>query len=465
MSTSLRMRKVWAILLILCLLLSGCGGGSQGKVSFMVFGDPAELAAYQKLVAAFEAKYPQVQVELRHVASQGDYQQQLVTAFSAGAEPDVMLLNYRRVLQFAARGGLEPVGAYLEQSQTLHTADLYPQALEAFQWDERQWCVPQNISSLVVYYNRGLFDDAGLPYPSEGWSWDDFLQTARFLTLDLDGDGLTDQYGAGVSPELFRLAPFIWQNGGELVDGIPSPSQGEGQGEGTAPTRLTLDSPAALEAFQWFVDLQVRQHVVPDAAAEQAESSENRFMNGRLAMFFNSRRGVPSYRTLAGLDWDVASLPSVIASETKQSPSSSETASQARSDIASLVQAVGILHSDGYCMAARAKDKDSAWKLIEFANSVEGQTLMAGTGRTVPSLMQVAESPAFLDPTQLPASSRVFLDAIPLLRRVPLLPEWPRIEEMASREIERAFYGQATVLEAAQSAIDSTIPYFNNQQP
>jgi multiple sugar transport system substrate-binding protein len=424
---SVHMRKVWAILLIVCVVLGGCGRAGKNKVSFMVFGDPAELAAYQKLVAEFEARHPGIQVELRHVASQGDYQKQLVTAFSAGAEPDVMLLNYRRFLQFAARGGLEPVGPYLDKSQALHAADLYPQALEAFQWADKTWCVPQNISSLVVYYNRGLFDAAGLSYPAAGWTWDDFLRTARTLTYDLDGDGHIDQYGAGVSPELFRLAPFIWQNNAELVD---DPAQ---------PTRLTLDSPAALDAFQWFVDLQVREHVVPDAAAEQAEPSENRFMNGRLAMFFNSRRSVPTYRTVTGLDWDVAPLPVG-------------------------VLAAGILHSDGYCMAAKTHDKDSAWTLIEFANSVEGQTIMAGTGRTVPSLRQVAESPAFLDPEQPPTSSQVFLDAIPLLRRVPLLPEWPSIEEMASREIERAFYGQVTVLEAARTAISSTLPYFQSAQ-
>jgi multiple sugar transport system substrate-binding protein len=423
MHSSLRMRRVWVLLWMVCLTLAGCGGAGQNKVSFMVFGDPAELAAYQKLVAAFGMMYPEIEVELRHVASQGDYQKQLVTAFSAGAEPDVMLLNYRRMLQFAARGGLEPVGPYLDRSETLRAADLYPQALEAFQWDGQTWCVPQNISSLVVYYNRGLFEAAGVAYPAAGWTWDDFVRTARALTRDVDGDGQTDQYGAGVSPELFRLAPFVWENGGEIVDNLER------------PTRLALDMPAALDAFQWLVDLQVREHVVPDAAAEQAESSENRFMSGRLGMFFNSRRAVPTFRTVTGLDWDVAPLPVG-------------------------VTAAGILHSDAYCMAASAADKDAAWTLIEFANSVEGQTLMAGTGRTVPSLRQVAESAAFLDPAQRPASSRVFLDAIPLLRRVPLVPEWPRIEEAASREIERAFYGQAMVPEAAQAAISSTLTYF-----
>lgn len=76
-----------------------------------------------------------------------------------------------------------------------------------------------------------------------------------------------------------------------------------------APTRLALDSPAAREAAQWFVDLQTRHRVVPDAVEEKSESSESRFLNGRLGMFLNSRRGVPTYRTITGFDWDVAALP------------------------------------------------------------------------------------------------------------------------------------------------------------
>jgi multiple sugar transport system substrate-binding protein len=435
------MRKVWfvgLVGLVVCLLLAGCaiGGANrteEKKVSFMVSGDAAELAAYQQLVDAFKVAHPDIQIELRYAASDSDFLKQLVTAFSAGAQPDVMLLNYRRVPQFAAQGGLEPVGPYLDKSKALHAADLYPEALEAFQWDGKTWCIPQNVSSLVVYYNRALFDAAGVAYPAAGWTWEDFLKTARALTRDLDGDAIAggnriDQYGVGVSPQLMRLAPFIWQNGGELLD------------DPTHPTRLALDSQAALGAFQWFVDLQVKEHVIPDATAEQAEDSEARFMNGRLGMFLQSRRVVPTFRAIEGLDWDVAPLPRG-------------------------VQAAGILHSDAYCLAAKAQDKDSAWTLIEFANSAAGQTLMAGTGRTVPSLRQVAESPAFLDPQQRPASSQVFLDVIPTLRQMPLLPQWSTIEEMASREIERAFYGQASVEEAAAAAISLTSPYFQAQEP
>jgi multiple sugar transport system substrate-binding protein len=420
------MRRGLIVGLVVCLLLAGCGGTKEKSVSFMVSGDAAELAAYQKLVDAFKAAHPDIQVELRYAASDSDFLKQLITAFSAGAQPDVMLLNQRRVPQFAADGALEPVGSYLDKSKLLHAADLYTQALEAYQWNGKTWCIPQNASSLVVYYNRTLFDAAGVAYPTAGWTRDDFLKAARALTLDLSGDGQVDQYGLGVAPQLMRLAPFVWQNGGELLD------------DPAHPTRLALDSQATLAAFQWFVDLQVREHVVPDATAEQAEKSETRFMNGRLGMFLQSRRVVPTFRAVEGLDWDVAPLPRG-------------------------AQAVSILHSDGYCMAAKSKDKESAWTLIEFANSVEGQTLMASTGRTVPSLRQVAESPAFLDPQQRPASSQVFLDVIPTLRQMPLLPKWSTIEEMANREIERAFYGQASVAEAAAAAISQTLPYFEGK--
>jgi multiple sugar transport system substrate-binding protein len=175
--------------------------------------------------------------------------------------------------------------------------------------------------------------------------------------------------------------------------------------------------------------------VAPDLVAETTEDSESRFLNGRLAMYLNSRRGVPTYRTITTFEWDVAPLP------------------RGR-------QAAGILHSDGYCMAAAASNKAAAWALIEFANSPQGQELMASTGRTVPSLIRVASSPAFLDPALPPANSCVFIDTVPLLRAVPIMANWPAIEETASRQIEQAFYGQISVEEAAASAVELTRPYF-----
>jgi multiple sugar transport system substrate-binding protein len=249
------------------------------------------------------------------------------------------------------------------------------------------------------------------------------LRYTQALSLDSDDDGQIDQYGLGTEVSLNRLAPFVWQAGGELIDDEKN------------PTRLTLDTEEARSALQWFVDLQVKHHVVPDAEAEASESSERRFLNGRLGMYLNSRRGVPTYRTIEGFDWDVAALPQG-------------------------TKAAGVLHSDAYCMPTTSKDKDATWAFIEFANSAEGQTIIAASGRTVPSIRSVAESAAFLDPQQKPANSRIFIDTIPVIRGVPVMAGWVDIEAIADVEIERAFYGQANVDTVIDAIQERTQPFF-----
>lgn len=409
-------------LLLLPLLLFACRSESS-TVSFTVSGDAAEYAAYETLVAAFEAAHPEIDVTLTHIPSAGDYSAKLVTDFAAGTPPDVSLLNYRRVPAFAAAGQMEPLGPYLDKSELIAREDFYPITIDAFTWQGDILCIPQNVSSLVVYYNRDLFAAAGVAEPADDWTWDDFVTTAVTLTRDSDGDGTIDQYGAGIEPSLYRLAPFVWQNGGRLVD------------DPANPTQLGLTRLPSLQALEWFVALQTVHHVVPDRTAEAAIDSEMRFIQGTTAMFFDSRRGTPTFREAADFDWDIAPLP--------------------RGQ-----EAAGILHSDAYCLSAAAKDKDAAWSFIEFANSPEGQTIIAGTGRTVPSLRAVAESDAFLDPAARPSRSQVFLDSVDHLQIVPLISTWEDIESTASEEIERAFYGDITAEEAAILARDRTEEYF-----
>ncbi|NJL35153.1 MAG: sugar ABC transporter substrate-binding protein, partial [Chloroflexaceae bacterium] len=340
------------LLLVIVLLVAGCASPSApaegtGQVSFMVFGDPQEKAAYDALVEAFHTKHPAIRIALIHIPGQDEYRQRLGMDFAAGTAADVVLINYRRYASFAARGVLEPLDPYLANSPVLDVGDFYQQALAPFYWENTLMCIPQNLSSLVVYYNKDLFDAAGQPYPIDDWTWEEFLQAAQALTQDTDGDGRTDQYGLGTEPSIFRVAPFIWQNGGLLVD---TPVR---------PRRLMLDMPASRAAIEWFVNLQVRYGVVPGAVEEESESSESRFLNGRMGMYLNSRRGVPTYREIDGFDWDVVPLP-----RNKQR--------------------AGILHSDAYCMAASTADKAAAWTFIEYANSPEGQAIVAQSGRTVP---------------------------------------------------------------------------------
>ncbi|RJP51792.1 MAG: sugar ABC transporter substrate-binding protein [Anaerolineaceae bacterium] len=413
------------VALILSLVLSSCAGTQEnsGKISFMVFGDPAELAAYQSLVDTFHTKHPEIKVELIHIPGQSDYRKRLAADLTAGTPADVVLINYRRYAPFAALGALTPLDSYFNNSKLITKEDFYSESFDPFIYEGQLMCIPQNLSSLVVYYNKELFDQANVPYPAADWTWEDFLATAQALTKDTNDDGATDQFGVGIEASLIRFAPFVWQAGGDLVD------------DETNPTTLMLDTDEAFDAIDFFVSLQTVHHVVPNAEEEIAQDSESRFINGITAMFFNSRRGVPTYRESAVFDWDVAALPQ---GETK----------------------AGILHADGYCLPSASKNKNAAWVFIEFANSAEGQTIVAASGRTVPSLKAVANSPAFLDPKARPANSRVFLDTIPFMRALPVHANWAEIEDAAGEEIWRAFYGEADPYEALIRAVERSREVF-----
>lgn len=397
-------------------------GQLSGTIRFQIFGDPAEAAAYQSVVEGFKQVQPNVTVQFEAVPNQSDHMTKLSTSFAAGSPPDVWTLNYRRYGQFAAEGVIEPAQPLLAQSEILSEDMYYEEAMNAFRYGGELMCIPQNVSNLVVYYNKDLFTKASMPFPANDWNWGDFVNTAQRLTsTDTSGQRT---YGAGIEPQLIRVAPFIWSNGGDIVDNYEK------------PTRLTLQEPLAREAIQAFMDLQLQYKVVPSEAEEKAEDIESRFINGRLGMIFSSRVSTPTFReSITSFDWDVAPLPR-------------------------FKEKASILHSDAYCISKASQNKELAWAFVEYAQSDDGQTRAARLGRTVPSRKTIANSPAFLDPTQKPASSQVFLDAIPTMRLVPILSTWPKIETTVNEELERAFYAIVPLDTALQAAVDQTNQLF-----
>jgi multiple sugar transport system substrate-binding protein len=363
------------------------------------------------------------------------YQPWLWSALASPTAPDVFVLSYQRFPAYAARGVLEPLGPYLSASSVIRAADFYPAALDAFRTGEITGdglgAIPLNASSLAVYYNTDRFAECGVPLPADGWSWEEFASAAAATTVR-DGDGRIPVYGLAIEPRLTRSAAFVWGAGGELVD------------DPDRPTRLTLDAPATREGLRWFAALGPAGRAVTPTAAETRRLNDlARFCAGGAAMLVQTRRVVPALRETADLRWDVAPLP------VGQVPAN-------------------VLHSDGLCMLDGARDKEAAWAFIEFAAGPVGQAVLAETGRTVPSLPAVAESDSFLAGTpralQLgtkriglpPANGRVFLDNIPLARRLPALATLSAVQGAFDNAFGRAFYVDADVERAAAQIVGET---------
>lgn len=421
-------------------------------VRFAFFGTASEQRAYQRVIDAFEAAYPDVAVEavgldsgdatlaagargvgsgLPWLQTGGPYQPWLWRELASPTAPDVFVLAYQRFPAVAARGVLEPLGPHLAASAVLDPADFYPATLDAFRSpdipDDGLGALPLNASSLAVYYNPDHFADAGVRAPADDWSWGDFADAASALTRGRDRTGRADVYGLAIEPRLTRSAAFVWGAGGNLVD------------DDERPTRLTLDTPEALEGLQWFAELGPSgRRVTPTAAEARQFNDLARFAAGRAAMFVHTRRVVPILRETEGLSWDVAPLP------IGKGPAN-------------------VLHSDGVCMLAGARDKDAAWAFVEFVIGPVGQAILAQTGRTVPSLRSVAESDDFLKGTSIPFSlggervslaptrAGVFVDNVKIARRVPMVATLPAVEGAFDHAFKYAFYVDADARTAAAS--------------
>jgi len=399
--------RVVVACLALAFGVAACGGDDEPApeaenavpaISFQVTGDPEETQVYTQLAEQYKTDTGRT-VNIVEVPERDAHLAKLTTSFSAGQPPEVFLLNYRYLGGFASKQVIDPAGPRLEGSDAFAREDFYPLPLKAFEYDSQLQCIPQNASSLAVYYNVDAFKEAGIESPTDSWTYEEFTAAADKLT----GDG---KHGVGFDPNTIRSAPWVWGAGGELVDSE------------TAPTKFLYDTPEGRRGLEHMLAPQ-ENGWAPSADEADAKGNDERFIEGSVAMFLSSRRDVPLMRTITDFEWDVAPFPTD-------------------------VEPASVLHSDGFCIAKGDK-ADAAWMWVEYALGTKGQEVLAQSGRSVPSLKAVAESPVFLASDEPPANSQVFVDALSQMHQLPVTPNWNDIEGKTDAILEELYYGRISL--------------------
>jgi multiple sugar transport system substrate-binding protein len=176
--------------------------------------------------------------------------QKLMVVHASGQGPDLACVRLESMPTLVEQGILKPLGNLLPAGVW---KDLIPALAPSVEWKGTRYILPYDIGVRVILYRSDLFDEAGLSAPSSTWTWDDLVKAARALRRDLDGDGKIDQWGFGVPAarsrkSILQWLPWFWGLGGVLHDK-------EGQ--------LTLCTPAATGAMQWYHDLAHRHRVTP----------------------------------------------------------------------------------------------------------------------------------------------------------------------------------------------------------
>jgi multiple sugar transport system substrate-binding protein len=234
-------------------LTAACGGASPGEGAGPVtVKGPAkvELGHYfaqgprwdliQSAARRFQEEQPNLTVETQPVT--GNYWEALLARLAGGTAPDICIGSGATFLGLLEKGAWQQVDGYLRRDRTVDLKAYYSQP-EIFDQEGKHYGLPFMINTTVFVYNRTLFQRAGVPEPTERWTWDDLLGAARQLTRE-------GQWGLNVSQGFEgQLLTFIWSAGGDYIN--------------KERTRTTMDAPGTLEALQWVADLSLKHRVAP----------------------------------------------------------------------------------------------------------------------------------------------------------------------------------------------------------
>lgn len=336
---------VTAVGAVAALALTGCaaggsagGEGGDGEVTLKyAIWDEAQKPALEKIIDAFEGENPNVTVDLQLIPST-EYWTKIQTSVASGSGPDVFWINGPNFQLYASNGQIAPI-----DDQDIDPAD-YPKSLiDLYSFDGKLYGAPKDLDTIGVWYNKALFDAAGLEYPKAGWTWDDFNAAAAALTDPANG-----VWGTAAAPYgQMTYYNTIYQAGGEVI----SPD-GTTSGFGT---------PEALEGVEFWTDL-IASGSSPTAQQMTDTSPFDMWFSGKIGMFWDgSWAGGGNAASDLGDSIGVAPLP--IGAAGNQS----------------------IVHGLANVANAKSQHLAEAKAFAVFASGEEGANIMAETGTVIPA--------------------------------------------------------------------------------
>ncbi|MCX7918195.1 MAG: sugar ABC transporter substrate-binding protein [bacterium] len=329
------------------------------------------------------------------------YWTKLLTMIAAGNPPDMILLDTEQFPKFVKRGYLLDLTPYLEKDREIEIDDYFPEAVRRSSYQKKIFGIPTDTAIALPFYNCDIFDQVGIPYPSEHWSWDDYLRIAKKLTRDIDDDGKIDIYGSGGVPWI----QYTFSQGGHFVDNPIN------------PTKCTIDDQIVMNAIQWVADLRLVHKVSPDPAQLAYETVDDMFVAGKIAMNINGHWLVPKYRAIKKFRWNVASMPT------------------------GKVGKAAINFGSCYAIPAGTKHPDAAWKLLKFYASIPIAKRFVSFGYFTPANKLIAYSPEFLNSGLPPANEKAFLEAMHYTVSYPFFEKNSEMIDMFNSELQSIFIG------------------------
>lgn len=383
------------------------GGPQEVELEVSFWGDKAEIAMKSALLNQYEQEHPGIKIKQTYTDG-GTYQAKIQMWFSSGKAPDVLGIANDLIEPYKDLGVLEDLRPYMQEDGLLDGSVWEQAAVDSFSFGERIFAAPYVYKSLAIAYNKTLFDEAGVAYPTPEWTEQELLDAARKLTK---GEGTDKQWGIRVSTYPTNFYRNMFGDPVYLVDEM----------------QMNIRENEQIRyAMTLFSDM-VAEGVTPNETFDNNLGSG--FETGKFGMAIVAPWDMATLDSIIGdsFEWDIEVLPQ------------NETFGPWK----------GYLFADGFTMSSGCKNKEAAWDLIKWLTAnEEAQKVSASAG--VPMYMPYATSEAYLDDfsTQTHYNKKVFVDMLKNSVGGQTTGVWAQINDELNLEYQRVVAGEITVEEA-----------------
>lgn len=335
-----------SIFMLLAVILSACGSDSGNSSSGVVtltysIWDQNQAPAMQKMIDTFEKSHSNIKVELE-LTPWSDYWTKLETAATGGSTADLFWMNDAYFLKYASNGIFSPLNDQIAADKV--DMSVYPKALvDAYTYQGKHYALPKDFDAIGLWYNKKLFDTAGVKYPDNTWTWQTLQDAAKKLTNPDKG-----VYGFAATTETQAgYYNAVLQNGGSII----------------SPDRKTsgYDQPATIGAIKYWTDM-IKNKYSPSLAQMTDTTFRNLFESGKVAMIFDGSWSAVEYNQNAYTknNVDVSVLP------------------QGKKR-ASIVAGIATM------ISANTKYPKEAWEFEKFLGSKDAADINASSGIGMPA--------------------------------------------------------------------------------
>jgi multiple sugar transport system permease protein len=417
-----------AVAVSLFLFLSALVAAAEPvTLRFTVWDGDESLRVIRRVLKQFEAENPDIRVKLENFADYNLYHQKMLVQYAANVAPDVAMMDMPHFQALAQRGAIFSLNDFMEKTPGFDIGAYYKPIVDAHSLDGKVYVLPRDIAPMgLVYYNKRIFREAGIPFPDGTWTWDfkerpelkekDFLWVLRQLSKPEEKKYAYAPGWPGLLYESMMYSAGLYP--------CDDPER---------PTKINYADPEIVKIFEFVNDLSFEKRWVPgqtEISSVLQSTTQQLFARQQVAMYQSGIWEVPNMRKMLKpgskefFEWDITKFPAYAHGDGKNHAPTG---------------------GSGYSIFSSTKHPAEAWRLVQYMSGPASMKAMAEAGIAQPAIRELALTDVWLPgpntplEQQYPANRIVTDELVDSVRFGPTAPYWPDVTNLMNARLDAIY--------------------------